>query len=129
MSAEVPMLLPKSNAETDENGSGDEALEVPENRLGLGESASGDEGLLPCGPVMWIVGTFGDKKPSTVDIWSALPVYDNSSLKLVSKWRAGGPGLAFDESSDCSPAVTAASLASSIRTRSASAACSALLLM
>lgn len=42
----------KDEAETAENGSGDEAREVPENKLGDGENGAGEAGLLPCGPVI-----------------------------------------------------------------------------
>lgn len=35
------------DAETAEDGSGDEARDVPENRLGEGENGIGEPGLLP----------------------------------------------------------------------------------
>lgn len=39
--------IPNEELVMAENGSGDEALDVPEKRLGLGEKGNGEPGLLP----------------------------------------------------------------------------------
>lgn len=93
------MSVPKESTPKDElvraeNGSGEEAREVPENRLGDGENGNGEAGLLPCGPVIWIVGTVRDIDSSVIATSLCMSLNENDRCspglpKLVSRRSSG----------------------------------------